>query len=198
LPAPCLQTLRMAAVQGYTFSCDLLARTDETPEGELLDRLEEATRVGVIAEAPATPGRYTFTHPLLREVLYQGLAGRRRMQLHACLARVLDAQQRRRPHQERLSTLAYHYGRAGEAGNPARAVDCLNAAGRHAVASLAYDEAVEHHEAALRLLDAHLPDDAARRAATLLGLGEAHGLAGHTARSHKILGHAAAVASSAG
>ena len=201
LPLPCLRTLRMAAVQGYTFSCALLPPTSdgrEVAEGDLLDHLEAATRLGVIAEAPDAPGQYTFTHPLIREVLYQGLAGRRRMRLHASLARALDARQRQHPQQERLSALAYHYGRAGEAGNPARAVDCLKEVGRQAVASLAYHEAIEYHEGALRVLDAHLPGDATRRAATLLGLGEAHGLAGHTARSHKILGHAAAVARRAG
>ena len=108
LPAAQRSLLRRAAVLGDEFDEDLLLRMagDEAAEqsaDQLLAGLE-----GLIV---ATDGQLRFRHPLIREVAYAGLPYRRRRELHAQAAEVLEATTSaadRRP-----EILALHYFVAG-------------------------------------------------------------------------------------
>jgi class 3 adenylate cyclase/tetratricopeptide (TPR) repeat protein len=108
LPPAQRSLLRRAAVLGDEFDEDLLLRMsgDQTAEqsaDQLLAGLE-----GLIV---ATDHRLSFRHPILREVAYAGLPYRRRRELHALAAQVIEATTSaadRRP-----EILALHYFVAG-------------------------------------------------------------------------------------
>jgi predicted ATPase len=107
LPPGQRSLLRRAAVLGDEFDGDLLLRMvgDLAPEQsvpELLAGLE-----GLIV---ATNGQLRFRHPILREVAYAGLPYRRRRELHAQAAEVLETTSAA---SDRPELLALHYFVAG-------------------------------------------------------------------------------------
>jgi AAA ATPase domain len=65
--------LRVAAVIGREFQLGVLQRVSRLSVRRLADALSEAVRAGILAEDPSVPGRYAFTHDLVRETLYQGM-----------------------------------------------------------------------------------------------------------------------------
>jgi class 3 adenylate cyclase/tetratricopeptide (TPR) repeat protein len=88
LPPAQRSLLRRAAVLGDEFDEDLLLRmvADVAPDRSLPEVL--AGLEGLIV---ATDHRLRFRHPLLREVAYAGLPYRRRRELHAHAAEVIEA-----------------------------------------------------------------------------------------------------------
>ena len=72
----------------------------------------------------------------------------------------------------RLNELAYHYRLGLPAGDPQVAVPWLHQAGDQAVRQVAFEEAIEHYQAALDALDL-CPDDPDRRYDQLAGLADA-------------------------
>ena len=123
LPAAQRSLLRRAAVLGDEFDEDLLLRMagDQAAEqsaDQLLAGLE-----GLIV---ATDGHLRFRHPILREVAYAGLPYRRRRELHAQAAEVLETTYVRGgppPRDPRAALLR---------GRPLRQGDGLRLAGRGA------------------------------------------------------------------
>ncbi len=108
LPAAQRSLLRRAAVLGDEFDEDLLLRMagDQAAEqsaDQLLAGLE-----GLIV---ATNGQLRFRHPILREVAYAGLPYRRRRELHAQAAEVLETTTSAAS--DRPEILALHYFVAG-------------------------------------------------------------------------------------
>jgi predicted ATPase len=63
----------VAAVIGREFQLGVLQRVSRLSVRRLADALSEAVRAGILAEDPSVPGRYAFTHDLVRETLYQGM-----------------------------------------------------------------------------------------------------------------------------
>ena len=115
--------------------------------------------------------RYTFTHGLLQEVVYQSLLRPTRQQLHAHLAQVLTT---RFPEvgETQPALLAHHYT---EAGLGAQALPYWQQAGQQALQRSANLEAIQHLSTGLRLLAA-LPDTPGRaqqEIAMLIALGPA-------------------------
>ena len=54
----------------------------DLPTGRVLASISEAVALGVVAEEPNTVGLFRFSHPLMREVIYEGLPISARMQVH--------------------------------------------------------------------------------------------------------------------
>ena len=125
---------------------------------------------------PQRPGRFAFTHPLIRETAYRELGLARRVRMHEEVARVLEAQVARGVAVD-PAELAHHYGRASAGGAAAKAVSYARLAGDRAMAMLAYEAAVAHYEQALDSLSL-CPPDPAVRADLLLQLGDARLAAG--------------------
>jgi len=167
------RALAVGAVAGATFSIDLLERIPEATAGaDVLDALDEAVAAQVLLEVPGPPGRYTFGHALLRQVLRQGLTAGRRSRLHQRIGEAYEALGGGEAH---LVALAYHFT---EAGDVERATRYALAAGLQAVGTLAFEVAVTLLERGLACMDAGLDPDRARRADLLLALADARRLVG--------------------
>ncbi len=157
------ELLEAAAVLGQELHIGELAQALGRPMTDLLDGLAEGVAAHVLRE-PA-PGRYRFTHILLREALHAEIPPSRRARLHLEAAQAIEAaytDAEGRP----WSALAHHYLEAGPLA-PTRAVTCCREAGEAALAQLAYDEATSWFDRALRAAAGHAGDDGARAALML-------------------------------
>jgi class 3 adenylate cyclase/tetratricopeptide (TPR) repeat protein len=102
--------LRWASVLGVTFSGSVIAQVlegDETAamSSEAWDRLAE-----FVERDPEVPGGFRFRHALIRDAAYEGLSYRRRRELHARVAEVIEQGQRERTESAELLSLHFHRG----------------------------------------------------------------------------------------
>jgi len=172
------QLLVVASVVGASFSLRLVEdvmrserrdtdrELDAAPVDAIAAAADEALIAGLALELPAQFEVLTFSHALVREVLYASLTGGRRVRLHNLVARAL----------ERVSghaainpvELAHHFMEARPVAGPEPARRYAIAAGRRATEQFAYEEAAQHLRRALALFD---EDDEAARCDVLLTLG---------------------------
>ena len=161
------RVLACAAVLGRSFEIALLAPMAEAMPERLSEDacaagIEEALQLRII-EAQAQPGRYRFTHALIRETLYDEIAGPTRACLHLNAGRAIE-----RLYRHDLSAhwpaLAHHYGASLPGGDAARAIDFAILAGDRADALQAHEEAARYRQLALQAL----ASDPARCADVLL------------------------------
>jgi tetratricopeptide (TPR) repeat protein len=169
LPAAQRSLLRRAAVLGDEFDEDLLLRMvgDVGPEQSVPELL-----AGVEGLIVATDGQLRFRHPLLREVAYAGLPYRRRRELHAQAAEVLETTAAA---SDRPELLALHYFVAGHYD---KAMDYGWRAGERAMARYAPAAAADAYRRAAqaaRLSSAVSPSECSFY---LEALGDAEFLAG--------------------
>jgi DNA-binding CsgD family transcriptional regulator/tetratricopeptide (TPR) repeat protein len=161
------QLLRSAAAVGDGATPELLRVLSGLPEDATVDGLEEATRSGMLREEGAT---YVFSHPLIRQVVYEGLSLARRQQLHRRTAESLE------PHVALGDEATIgHQWRLG--GHPERAIPFLLQAGDAALTTTAWAEAAKLWEAALACME-QAGEPAQRRARLLEGLGDLYFLGG--------------------
>jgi DNA-binding SARP family transcriptional activator len=146
-----------AAVIGGEFQIDVLAAMNDRSVNDVLDLLEEAVALGVIAEDRNVPDRFHFTHILTQQTLYEGLIVARRARMHA---RVGDAIERLRGSSADppFPELSHHFFLAASAGEAERAVTYLTHAGEQSMARLAYAEAVGQFRRAVEVLDRFMPE----------------------------------------
>ena len=115
---------------GREFELGVLHRVSRLSVRRLADALSEAVRAGILAEDTAVPGRYAFTHDLVRETLYQDMPAARRLVLHRTVALVLQALfDDLDPH---LAELAHHFTQSAPLGDAAPAVEFSVRAGDRA------------------------------------------------------------------
>ena len=172
----CREVLTLASVLGRQFDFTSLGHMAEMDEDALLDVVEEALEAQVLTEKRGQSGEdavYTFAKAALRLTLYDELSRPRQRRLHLRAAQALEAVHADHlgPH---LGSVAAHYRELGE-GEAARAFDYSVRAGEAALAVFAYEEAVEHWEAALRVAGkgrSAEADGMEKRAQLLLRLGD--------------------------
>jgi DNA-binding SARP family transcriptional activator len=147
------RVLQTASVLGPTFEFNVLQRLSKLGEEELLDGLESAVHARVIEEVAAAAGRYTFSHALIRDSVYDALTATRRALLHrragTALAQVHSAQI-----ESHLAELAYHFAQAGSGDDIDKAIEYGTRAGDHAITQLAYEQAAAHFRRTIELVDA--------------------------------------------
>ena len=184
LGEPTRDVLSLAAVIGRDFDADVLARVSELDEDTLIDLCDQAVAAAVLTEADVA-GRYTFAHALIEHALYDVALAGRRGRTHRRVAEALEELCGDDP-AERIGELAYHWARATppDAG---KAIAYAQRAGDRALAQLAPDEALRWYRDALDLLDRASVDDPHRRAALLLGLGDAQRQTGDPAHRETLL-----------
>ena len=190
LGAPTRQALQVAAVIGREFEFDVLAAVTPLDDDVLVSALEEGVEARVLREADRV-GRYAFTHALVRATLYDGLSQLRRARLHGRVGEAIRTL-RAADLDPWLPQLAYHFAQAAPVEEPDRAIEHALAAAHRADRLLAWEEAAQHHRAALRVRElTGAPDDAVR-AGMLLDLGASEERAGMESEAHGTA-HAAAV-----
>ena len=179
LSPPANEALRVAAAIGRDFEEAVLADVTETDRGELRGALEEAVAAQLLLER--AEGRFRFAHALVRETLYEELSATKRPDLHSRIAAAMEARYGAEEGrvERRLAELAHHYLEAAAAGDPDKAVEYAKRAGERALSQLGYEEAAEHFERALEVLDLCRESEPERRCRLLLALGEAQTKGGH-------------------
>ena len=172
----CNQTLTIAAVIGRGFELrQLRPLIEDMSEDRVLEVLEEALSARVIEELPETVGRYQFAHALIQETLADEPSLTRRVRLHARIAETLeslfgtDAE-------SHAAELAYHFAQARDVLGTEKLIEYSLMAGKRALASYAYEEALDQFR---RVLDGKGSDQTdAETAAALFGLGRAQAALG--------------------
>jgi class 3 adenylate cyclase/tetratricopeptide (TPR) repeat protein len=177
--------LRWASVLGTTFSGSLLAEilfVDETSAPPAFDlRLEE-----FVERDPETADGFRFRHDLMRDVAYEGLAYKRRRELHALAAEAIERRHAESP-DEAAELLSLHFHRARRW---ARAWRYSVEAGRRAHDKWANVEAAEFYRRALESAR-HLADVAPVEVASVSeALGDCLRLAGMLDAAAHALGEA--------
>jgi tetratricopeptide (TPR) repeat protein len=157
-----VKVLGSAAVLGRVFTFELLQGLEDLPDMQLLDIVEAAERSRLIAAVEDAAGEdaYIFTHELIRQTVLAELSGPRRRRLHAraagalerCYAAALAP---------RAAAIANHLLEAGPVADPKRTFSYFLMAGRFALESAAFEEALLHLERAAERLDAATPPDRA-------------------------------------
>ncbi|HWW53946.1 MAG TPA: BTAD domain-containing putative transcriptional regulator, partial [Acidimicrobiales bacterium] len=165
--------LRAGSVLGRELRFDVLELLAGLTTDELLDALDEATAAGVIDELPGGAGRWSFTHALVRQALYEELSLTRRVRQHQHAGEALEALHgdEAGPH---LAEIAFHLSQGAVAGGAAgadRAIRYATLAAEYALTLAAYEEAARHFAMAVEVAeDAGL--DPLRRADLLLAQGD--------------------------
>ena len=163
LGAGTVSVLRTAAVAGEQFELvDLEAAGDLDPD-EVLPAVEAALRARLVHELPGIPGRYAFSHALVREALLEATSSVRRARIHLRLGEAQADRSAPAP------AVAGHLLGAAPLGDPEAAADWTERAADDAAAAAAHEEAADLYRRALDRLA--LP--ATRRADLLIGLGKA-------------------------
>ncbi len=183
------RTLTLAAVIGTKFDLAVLTGVARIPQSAVVEALGQATAARLVGEVAGSAGRFTFVNALIRDVLYEELGSARRMELHRSVGTALEGLAAGRP-DAYLTELAYHWLAATpEVGvvteDAVKAAGYAERAGRQAMASLAYEEAIQHFGGALRAIS--LTDDRARRCELSISLGEAQRCAGDPAYRETLL-----------
>ncbi|MGI9184091.1 MAG: ATP-binding protein [Solirubrobacteraceae bacterium] len=189
-----VETMRVASVIGRDFGALLLERVLGLDEERFLGSLEESLDAGLVSEHPSIPGRYSFAHALTRETLYGSMSTERRARLHRRVGLALEGDDS----EAHTNELARHFTRAAQAQDAERAIRYAVAAGEQAAGMLAHDQAAEHYENALSVLQRFTPGERRRRCQLLLELGEARVRSGERPRAWGVFREAATLAAELG
>jgi tetratricopeptide (TPR) repeat protein len=166
LPKETNLLLSIASVIGTEVESQLLAKVSGSTPDEIVERMEGALRAGIMIDSPIGDSHYRFSHPLVREALYQDLPTKRRIQLHGQIGVGIEEVHKDdlKPH---LAALAHHFRAVGDVRN---AINYSIAAADAAEAVFAYEDALSHLRPALIIAESH-DHDGPQRAAMLLRLG---------------------------
>jgi DNA-binding SARP family transcriptional activator len=166
LPDPTTKLLLLAAVAGRDFDLRIAAAAAGMDLDDALDAIEPAVLNGIVVESEDDPGGYRFSHELVRDTIYAGVAGLRRAGLHARIAEALAADPRADAH---VSQLAHHYAQAEATLGPDPAFAFAVRAAEVAQRTMAYESAEDHLRRALPLVE-RMPSGSARDARALEAL----------------------------
>ena len=107
------ELLVLASVLGREFRRDVLAGLGRARRRDAARGLDEAMAAGLLADVPGAADRLRFEHVLVRDTLYDGLTGARRMRLHERSARRSSGSPAR-PTRRGSAELAQHASAAGD------------------------------------------------------------------------------------
>jgi tetratricopeptide (TPR) repeat protein len=164
--------LAVGAVIGPEFDAGILGRLAETEAPDPAAGIDEAVGEGLLVEVSGSPGRYRFSHDLVRETLYDELLPARRRSLHRMVAEHLEAVLGEAS-ESHLAELAHHFYEAErDASTDRRAVEYARRAGAQAERSLAFEDAARLYRMALAALDRSGEGEPQARLDLLLALGD--------------------------
>jgi tetratricopeptide (TPR) repeat protein len=188
LSEPTVGALTLGAVIGPEFSLEILRRVAQHAGDPALDLVDEAVHASLLQPIAGAPGRYRFSHDLVRETLYDELSPDRRAAVHRRIAEALEER-----HGEsatpNLAELAFHFVQAAQQGEdePAvpqtgevvrKAIEYSRRAGDEAARSLAYEEAARLYLMSLTVQSLSRTSDDDLRTEILLSRGDVQAKAG--------------------
>jgi tetratricopeptide (TPR) repeat protein len=178
LSEDCRALLVVAAVIGREFNLEILRRvvganlSRALTEDQVLELLTEAAAARLLTPVPHAIGRYSFSHALIRETLYEALPLSQCAQVHEHIGETLENLYGIHP-DPHLTELAHRFFLAAQGGgNRDKAIDYARRAGERAMTLLAYEEAAGHYARALQVLGMQNTEEE-QRCELLLALGEA-------------------------
>jgi class 3 adenylate cyclase/predicted ATPase len=147
--APVKEVAQIGAVIGREFSHALLAAVADRPKPELRTALDQLVAAELIFRRGTPPtATYRFKHALVQDAAYQSLLKSKRQQLHARIAKALEAIPNAAERQPEL--LAHH---VTEAGLARPAIDYWLKAGELAIRRSATTEAIAQLKKGLELAE---------------------------------------------
>ena len=150
--------LQQLSVIGRQFPLSLVKKVVQQPETELYRVMSSLQAKEFLYEQPAFPEvEYLFKHALTQDVAYGTVLQERRKALHEKTGQALEALYTESL-DEHATPLAHHYQLSG---NAEKAVEYLHRASQQAVQRSANQEAIDHLNTALDLLQT-LPDSPER------------------------------------
>ncbi len=170
LPSAAQTFLRTAAVLGPEFELGMLIELAELPRPELMAGLDTAVHARLIEPVAGSLHRYSFSHDLVRLVLYESHPLLDRARLHGRIAEALETladDDEAASHRQR----AHHYRHSDHRDASLLAAGHLHHAGRHALTQGAPAEAEGLLRDGLDLLGGRARPDL--RCDLLIGLGTA-------------------------
>ncbi|MEA2467908.1 MAG: eukaryotic-like serine/threonine-protein kinase, partial [Thermoleophilaceae bacterium] len=183
LSEDCNRVLAVASAIGREFGVDIVERVAELSRDRVLELLEEAEGQRIVSDS-SQPGalRFTFSHALVREALYEELGVTQRVRLHRRIAEAIEeiCGDDREAH---LGELAHHFLQAQELE---RAIDYSSEAAKRAVSLMAYEEGADLYESALQALELKQPTPGRHHGELMVKLAHAQTRAaeGHLAKDN--------------
>ena len=151
LPEGTRRVMDGAAVIGSFFDVSTLAAVENGKQGDVLDALAPAATSRLLVDVNPSAGEYSFSHALVRDVLYHQLAPATRARLHLRCAEELERAHAGDP--THSAQIASHYQQAAVLGVADKAARSARVAGDHAMAQLAYEDAEKQYRAGLQMLE---------------------------------------------
>ncbi|MCZ7459101.1 AAA family ATPase [Streptomyces sp. WMMC940] len=176
LPGPVGALLTTAAVLGRDFHRQVLALVAGAPVAHVDRLLDRAVAARLVTARES--GRFTFSHDLVRETLYDALDESEARARHAAVVRALG-ETAGLPQQVRIlpGDLAGHAYLAGDELAPGRRIELLVEAARDAGGRLASEEAVGHYRRALEIAESAAEHATSGASAGAVGHGRSGGRA---------------------
>ena len=171
-----LDVVDVAVVVGSEFDVTLVAAAAGRTVEDTVKRVGGGRTRRTRRSCAPSSGRFSFVHALFRTARYDSLPTSARLQLHRCVAGAL------RPwaDDERvLPVLAHHACVAAPLGDAEEAMGLARRAGQLAGRKFALDEAADHFQRALAMLDLIGTPDRGQRLRLEIDLAEAQVGAGH-------------------
>jgi predicted ATPase len=163
--------LRSASVIGRDFDFPLLRILNaDIPVDRFFGGIDEATDVGIVETMPAGPGGYRFSHALIQQAVYEGIAPMQRAQMHVAAGEALEELHNVNLRQH-AGELAYHFSQAKTILGPEKLVRYSLMAGEHSLEAYAHEEALALFQQRIAAKEGHEMD--AESASLLFGLGRA-------------------------
>jgi DNA-binding CsgD family transcriptional regulator len=135
-----------AAVIGRRFEAGILARIVDKPLSSVISALRRGRDLSLLEELETRPPSYAFHHAIAREIIYKKLLAVETLELHAKIARELEAMP---PDHNRTVELAYHWAATR---NTEKAIFYNEAAAQEAVAVWAFADAARFYERTLNFV----------------------------------------------
>lgn len=155
LGTDCEQILTLAAVAGREFKLPIVQALAELPEEQFFRCMDSALAARLVKAQPGSGGSFSFTHEIVREIIYERQPVTRRLLLHHQLAEVLE--EYRGVCKVSIAELAHHFCRASSYADADKAVAYAVRAAEEAASGLALEEASRYYGMALDATE-HLPD----------------------------------------
>ncbi len=110
--APVKEVAQIGAAIGREFSYELITAVARRPESQIREALDQLVVAGLVLRRGALPqASFVFKHALVQDAAYSTLLRRRRQELHASIASVLE-ERLEGVRSEHAALLAFHWVRA--------------------------------------------------------------------------------------